>query len=369
MIRFRKITSDNEIYVEDPDVAKERDRIENILNNGSEYRENETDLLIVQDLTKYYKNFAAVKELTFGVQHHECFGLLGVNGAGKTTTFSMLTGDLLPTDGDAFINGYISLTNNLKQFQKNIGYCPQFDALLDNLTGEELLNLMGTLRGIPYKVLNKNVQQLIKMVGLDNHAKKTTKTYSGGTRRKLSIAMALIGCPKMLFLDEPTSAVDPTSRRKIWKTLEFIKANYDTSIILTSHSMDECEALCSRIAIMVNGTFRCIGSTQHLRSKFGKGYTVTIRLKRKYETDFEYSKQILEKFCEEFPNSVLNDQHQCLMVFHLPDKTITWSGIFEKLIMLDEQFGFEDYVISDTTLESIFILFARSQKPEQLKPN
>src|SRR5690606_33135914 len=151
---------------------------------------------------------------------NECFGLLGVNGAGKTTTFSMLTGDLTPSDGNAFINdGQYSLLGNLRQFRRSIGYCPQFDALLDKLTGEETLRIYGLLRGIPWRHLSRDIRQLIQTVGLEAPASKATETYSGGNRRKLSLAVAMIGNPDLLFLDEPTTGVDPSARRKIWGTL------------------------------------------------------------------------------------------------------------------------------------------------------
>ena len=123
---------------------------------------------------------------------------------------------------------------------------------LDKLTGEETLYLFARLRGIPAAFLARDIQNLIKMVGLEAYAKKRTDTYSGGNRRKLSLAIALVGNPPLLFLDEPSAGVDPAARRKIWQTLGYLKRNFHCSIVLTSHSMEECEALCSRIGIMVS---------------------------------------------------------------------------------------------------------------------
>ena len=125
---------------------------------------------------------------------------IGINGAGKTTFFSMLVGDLEPTDGTAYIKN-INLIDNLKQFQQQIGYCPQFDALLDNLTGEEMLFLFGRLRGIKEKNLKRTVDCIIKMVDLVDHSKFICSAYSGGNKRKLSLGMALIGLPRIIFLD------------------------------------------------------------------------------------------------------------------------------------------------------------------------
>ena len=378
--------SSSPLIIEDLDVLQERARIEDQMNKHS----INNDLLTIHHLTKQFNvdknqnHLTAVDSLTFGIHHEECFGLLGVNGAGKTTTFSMLTGDLLPTSGDAYINNinssryqyhkfYDSLINNMRQFQQSIGYCPQFDALLTKLTGTEMLYLFGRLRGIPKANLDRDVHNLIKMTSLGAHAGHQIDSYSGGTRRKLSIAIALIGSPPLLLLDEPTSGVDPVARRKIWQTLEYLKRHFATSIVLTSHSMEECEALCSRIGIMVNGKFCCIGSPQHLRSKYGQGYWVTISLKRNISQSYgsvddlktrqihiqnEINK-IQLAIISVLPSAVLKDSHQSLMLFHITDPMEKWSNIFRQMSHLDEQFNFEDYHVSDTTLEQIFIMFSR----------
>ncbi|KAI2807884.1 hypothetical protein RDWZM_005336 [Blomia tropicalis] len=341
----------------DSDVDAEKDRIQEEVENR-----NFTDLLTVYNLRKRYGNFTAVDKISFGVRPDECFGFLGVNGAGKTTTFSMLTGDFAPTSGNAFIkNGKYSLLKKLSKFQRNVGYCPQFDALLGKLTGEETLYLFARLRGVPYKSLKRDIDSLIKMVGLEEHYRKSTENYSGGNRRKLSIAIALIGSPSLIFLDEPSAGVDPAARRKIWQTLGFIKRNLNSSIVLTSHSMEECEALCSRIVIMVNGKFKCLGSTQHLRHKYGQGYSVTIRLKREHESDNAYLNEVMDKVVEYLPSALLKDYHQCLIHYHITDTEATWAGIFSQMSKLNEMFKFEDYFVSDTTLEQIFIMFARHQ--------
>ena len=171
----------------------------------------------------------------------------------------MLTGDLDVTSGDAR-SGLFSIIDSLSHFQQQLGYCPQFDALLDKLTGREMLFLFGRLRGIPEYMLSRSVEELIVMCDLTKHADKPTQAYSGGNKRKLSLAMALIGSPRILLLDEPTSGVDPAARRIIWSTLATVRQKFGCSLVLTSHSMDECEALCSRLGIMVNGQLRCLGS-------------------------------------------------------------------------------------------------------------
>ncbi|KAJ6217457.1 hypothetical protein RDWZM_008614 [Blomia tropicalis] len=339
---------------EDADVVREKARIDHQCEN--------IDLLTVRKMSKKFDELVAVDQLSFGVHHKECFGLLGVNGAGKTTTFSMLTGDLIPSSGNAYIqSGRYSLIEQMRPFQQAIGYCPQFDALLTKLTGEEMLFLLARLRGIPEHVQQRDVQNLIKMTGLKEYANKQIDSYSGGTKRKLSIALALIGSPPLLLMDEPTTGVDPVARRMIWQTLGYLKRNLLSSIVISSHSMEECEALCSRISIMVNGRFCCLGSPQHLRSIYGQGYSLTISLRKENESSLDYVERVKSSIEHQFPSAILKDYHQSLLLYHITDQTEKWSHIFNEMLIINEKFDFEDYYISDTTLEQIFIMFARHQ--------
>lgn len=209
---------------------------------------------------------------------YECFGLLGANGAGKTTTFKMLSGDESISFGNAWIKGH-SLKTNLKKVHKHIGYCPQFDALIEDLTGRETLKLFSLLRGVPNDTIPQITLFLAKEFGFVKHLDKQVKAYSGGNKRKLSTALALLGNPSVIYLDEPTSGMDPGAKRNLWNGVCRVRDSGKT-IILTSHSMEECEALCTRLAIMVNGEFKCIGSTQHLKNKFSQGFVLIIKAKR-----------------------------------------------------------------------------------------
>ncbi|KAK2502159.1 hypothetical protein MC885_015949 [Smutsia gigantea] len=269
---------------DDVDVASERQRV---LRGDAD-----NDMVKIENLTKVYKSrkigrILAVDRLCLGVRPGECFGLLGVNGAGKTSTFKMLTGDESSTGGEAFVNGH-SILKELLQVQQSVGYCPQFDALFDELTAREHLQLYTRLRGVPWKdearvrapgrgggrrrgraltsALTQVVEWALQKLELAKHADKPAGTYSGGNKRKLSAAIALIGHPAFVFLDEPTTGMDPKARRFLWNLiLDLIKTG--RSVVLTSHSMEECEALCTRLAIMVNGRLRCLGSIQHLKNR------------------------------------------------------------------------------------------------------
>lgn len=266
---------DNNIVaeVEDEDVKFEKERINNMAPN--DYKNYN---LIMKNMTRYYGDFKAVNELCVGIKHSECFGLLGINGAGKTSTFKMLTGDIKISDGGAWVKD-ISLKTNMKQVHQQIGYCPQFDALIDDLTGRETLTLFSMCRGIPRYKLNDVITKLSDDFNFTKHLDKKVKAYSGGNKRKLSTAVALLGNPVIVYLDEPTTGMDPGAKRNLWDVICNVRDSGKT-IILTSHSMEECEALCTRLAIMVNGEFKCLGSTQHLKNKFGEGFLLTVKLKR-----------------------------------------------------------------------------------------
>ena len=192
---------------------------------------------------------------------------------GKTTTFKMITGDESIDAGSIFIDS-MDLRENMTNAQQRMGYCPQFDALIDLLTGEETLFMFARLHGVQEYLIPQIVNPLIDLMNLRKHAHKPVYAYSGGNKRKLSAAVSLIGDPAIIFLDEPTTGMDPKARRHFWNAIAQFR-DHGKPIILTSHSMEECEALCTRLAIMVNGKLKCLGSIQHLKSKFGAGRTET----------------------------------------------------------------------------------------------
>lgn len=185
---------------DDVDVAREKANIRDVVQRGEMGKYD----LIMCDMTKYYKKLLAVNNICLGVNRHECFGLLGINGAGKTTTFKMMTGDIKPSSGDAWISG-LDLKTDMREVNKSIGYCPQFDALLDDLTCWETLIIFGLLRGITRKESKVLAKKLAKDFDFYQHLHKKVKQLSGGNKRKLSTAVALIGDPLVIYLDEPTT--------------------------------------------------------------------------------------------------------------------------------------------------------------------
>nr|XP_008543009.1 PREDICTED: ATP-binding cassette sub-family A member 2 [Equus przewalskii] len=336
---------------DDVDVANERQRV---LRGDAD-----NDMVKIENLTKVYKSrkigrILAVDRLCLGVRPGECFGLLGVNGAGKTSTFKMLTGDESTTGGEAFVNGH-SVLKELLQVQQSLGYCPQFDALFDELTAREHLQLYTRLRGIPWKDEARVVKWALEKLELTKYADKPAGTYSGGNKRKLSTAIALIGYPAFIFLDEPTTGMDPKARRFLWNLiLDLIKTG--RSVVLTSHSMEECEALCTRLAIMVNGRLRCLGSIQHLKNRFGDGYMITVRTKSSQNV-----KDVVRFFNRNFPEAMLKERHHTKVQYQLKSEHISLAQVFSKMEQVVGVLGIEDYSVSQTTLDNVFVNFAKKQ--------
>ncbi|XP_026071364.1 ATP-binding cassette sub-family A member 3-like isoform X1 [Carassius auratus] len=353
------VLAEEALQPEDRDVAEERKRVlecQPVIDSmvGSP--------LILQELSKVYscgQSLLAVDRLSLAVGKGECFGLLGFNGAGKTTTFKMLTGDERISSGDAFIDGY-SVLRDVKKVQQRIGYCPQFDAVLDHMTGRETLSMYARLRGIPEKYVTACVENVLRSLLLEPHADKLVRSYSGGNKRKLSAGMALIGGPPVIFLDEPSTGMDPVARRLLWDAITRTRES-GKAIIITSHSMEECEALCTRLAVMVNGQFKCLGSPQHLKSKFGSGYTLLAKVHVGTEIE-AMDLQLFKDFIEStFPGSLLKDEHQGMVHYHLTDKTLSWAQVFGVLEAAKEKYSIEDYCVSQISLEQVFLSFAQFQ--------
>ena len=298
----------------------------------------------------------AVRGLTLGCLPGERFGFLGINGAGKSSTLNVLTSDIAPTGGDVFIAGH-PLSDPTTRLA--IGYCPQTDPLFELLTATETLWFYGRIRGIDPVALRVKVDQLIEQVGLGKFAHRCSGTYSGGNKRKLSLAISLIGSPFLLLLDEPSSGMDAFARRQMWDVIAAVSE--ERSVILTTHSMEECEALCTRIGIMVDGSFRCLGSAQHLKDRYGTGYQIEVRCAS--EGRYEEVLRVCRGLCAEL---VVEEKHGRFVRLNAP--TLDLGEAFRTL-EADKSAGggVLDYTISQNTLEQVFIKFARLQKAEEGK--
>ncbi|EDO48951.1 predicted protein [Nematostella vectensis] len=341
---------------QDCDVAGERARVHSL--NPEQIKK---ESVIVKDLTKVYhgSDRTAVDHLCIGIPRGECFGLLGVNGAGKTTTFSMLTGDQSISEGTAYLDGY-DIQTHLKEVQQRIGYCPQFDAFIERMTGREMLTMFARLRGVQPDKIPNVVSTTIEHLNLGKWADKLCGDYSGGNKRKLSTAIALVGNPPIIFLDEPTTGMDPVARRFLWDSLTHVMKG-GRSIVLTSHSMEECEALCTRLAIMVNGQFKCVGSAQHLKSRFGMGYTLMLKVEARL-VPVSNTEQFVSST---FPGAQLLESHNGMLTYQINSTELSWSRIFGELERNRASLNIVDYSVSQTSLEQVFLNLAKEQYSEE----
>ena len=222
----------------------------------------EDRIIRVVNLHKRFGKFTAVKSLSFGVKKHECFGLLGHNGAGKTTTINMLTGLLNPDSGNAYV-GTDNILTDLAVIYGRMGVCPQHDILWDTMTGREHLEFYARLKGQPAPVVKKLIAAALESVSLTFAKDRLSGGYSGGMKRRLTMANSIVGNPDILYMDEPSTGLDPASKHQLWEVIEAAKGS--KSMILTTHPMEEADVLCDRIGIMANGEMQCLGYSHELK--------------------------------------------------------------------------------------------------------
>jgi len=246
-------------------------------------------LVEVKNLTKIFNGTVkAVDNVSFEVNEGEIFGLLGPNGAGKTTIINMLTTVLKPTSGTALISGY-DIVKDSKEVRQLIGVVPQEYTADEDLTGYENALLCADLYGIPRSISKQRINELLKLVELENAAHRLVETYSGGMRRRLELVCGLVSRPRLLFLDEPTLGLDVQTRAAIWNYIKKLKDEYNMTIFLTTHYLEEADSLCDRIAIIDHGRVLKIGSPLELKNSIG-GDIIEIEVK---EDDDDLSKILL----------------------------------------------------------------------------
>eukprot|EP00486_Rosalina_sp_Unknown_P009705 CAMPEP_0201592416 /NCGR_PEP_ID=MMETSP0190_2-20130828/190322_1 /ASSEMBLY_ACC=CAM_ASM_000263 /TAXON_ID=37353 /ORGANISM="Rosalina sp." /LENGTH=1340 /DNA_ID=CAMNT_0048051183 /DNA_START=89 /DNA_END=4111 /DNA_ORIENTATION=- len=334
----------------------------------------------------------AVQDLWYTVKKGEVMGFLGMNGAGKTTTLSIISGVFPPTSGTAYINGY-PITDQIA-VRQSLGFCPQFSALFPRLTVMEHLEFFARIKGIHDKEIRlKLANQLIKDLSLGRYTNRVAGALSGGNQRKLCVGIALIGNPPIVLLDEPTSGMDPVSKRSLW---DFISSTMSgRSVILTTHSMEECEALCDKIGIMINGQLACFGSNQHLKGKFGKGYQLDIKYDPKKIKIVDKIFEVLDEKEEEEKGAIeLDDMGQkeedqyieittkeLITIFggdnvklmenythssryQVGTDDMSIADVFEHMETIKDKCDILNYAVSQISLEQIFLGFAKEQRKE-----
>lgn len=241
----------------------------------------------IENLSKAFGKLKAVDNVSFEVKMGEIFGFVGPNGAGKTTTINMLTTLIKPSSGNAVVCGY-DIFKDANEVRRNVGVVPQEYTADEDMTGINNVLLCADLYGIPRSDSKPHAQELLKLVELQDAAKRKVSTYSGGMRRRLELACGLINYPKLLFLDEPTLGLDVQTRTVVWKYIKMLKDEYHMTLFLTTHYLEEADSLCDRIAIIDHGHIIRIGSPEELKESIG-GDVIVVTLK---ETEPDISSDI-----------------------------------------------------------------------------
>ncbi|KAI4319131.1 hypothetical protein MLD38_032767 [Melastoma candidum] len=314
--------------------------------------------------------YHAIKGLWVNFTKDQLFCLLGPNGAGKTTVINCLTGIMPVTAGDALIYGYsIRSSVGMSNIRKIIGVCPQFDILWDLLSGEEHLYLFATIKGLPSASVKPVVEKSLADVRLTEAAKMRSGHYSGGMKRRLSVAIALIGDPKLVILDEPTTGMDPITRRHVWDIIEDAKKG--RAIILTTHSMEEADILGDRIGIMAKGRLHCIGTSIRLKSRFGTGFIANLSfsggdiVSSPEDVVFQQHREAVTQFFKSRLDVVPKEENNAFTTFVIPhDREPLLPGFFAELQAREREFGITDIQLGLTTLDEVFLNIVKKAELE-----
>ncbi|XP_017928833.3 ATP-binding cassette sub-family A member 10-like [Manacus vitellinus] len=357
-----------ELEEEDEDVKAEREAVKNAIAAPSQ---EEKSVIIVSNLCKEYKikkagsvfkkkKKAATRNVSFRVKKGEVLGLLGPNGAGKSTAIKMITGETTPTAGQVLMkrgDGGAAPQDHGPAF---LGYCPQENPLWPDLTVHEHLRVYAAVKGLRKGDTAAAVTRIVNALQLQDYLKKKARKLSTGITRKLCVAMCMLGNPSVLLLDEPSTGMDPNGQRRVWKTIRDALKTKESGAILTTHYMEEAEAVCDRVAILVSGQLRCIGSIQYLKNKFGKGYLLEIKVKDPEHTDLLHA-EILKIF----PSAARQERFPSLLVYKVPmEDALPLSQSFSKLEEAKRSCNLEEYSFSLNTLTQVFLELSREQEKD-----
>ncbi|XP_050376474.1 ABC transporter A family member 10-like [Argentina anserina] len=343
--------------MEKPDVAHEKEKVDKLMEEAK----YTSHVVICDNIKKVYpgrdgnpEKFA-VRGLSLALPQGECFGMLGPSGAGKTSFIEMLIGLQKPTAGTAYVQG-LDLVTQMHEIYSCIGVCPQHNLLWATLTGREHLLFYGRLKNLKGSHLTRGVEDSLKNLNLFNGgvADKRAGQYSGGMKRRLSVAISLIGNPIAVYLDEPSTGLDPASRNTLWNVIKLAKQG--RVIILTTHSMEEAEFLCDRIGIFVDGRMQCIGNPKELKGRYGGSYVFTITTDSCYDQEVETLIQRLA------PNATRVYHLAGTQKFEFAKSEVRIADVFQTVEHAKKIFTVYAWGLSDTTLEDVFIKVASAPK-------
>lgn len=315
--------------------------------NSAPQSSDET-ILKARNLTKIYSSrseeITAVDHINLDLKRGEIFSLLGPNGAGKTTTFRMITTLEAPTEGELFIAGY-DVKDSPDEVRKKIGLVPQGKSLYEKLTAEETMDMMGSLYGIPEDVLEERMEELLELVGLEERRNSLVKSFSGGMKQRLSLASGLIHHPSLLLLDEPTTGLDPQTRRKLWDLMRDLNEE-GVTVFINTHIMEEAEALSDRVGIMHRGRLVEVDSPQNLKRLVKGGDVIEASID---PGDREAAKELLKEQSIVENVDIPNGKMRILT----EDRTKALSTIPQ--LLCEENIDFHGIEVHQPTLEDVFI--------------
>ncbi|KAI4971727.1 hypothetical protein ZWY2020_002641 [Hordeum vulgare] len=346
--------ADNDVHVEMEklDIIKERETVDQVLK-----QRNSGYAVVCDDLKKVYHgkdgnpDKYAVRGLSLALPYGECLGILGPNGAGKSSFISMMIGFSKPTSGNAFVQDF-SIHTDMENIYNSMGVCPQNDMLWEMLTGREHLQFYGRLKSLSGSGLDLAVEESLRSVNLllGGAADKQVKKYSGGMKRRLSVAISLIGNAKVVYMDEPSTGLDPASRKSLWTAVK--QAKQDRAIILTTHSMEEAEVLCDRLCIMVDGRLQCIGRPKELIARYGGYYVLTMT------TSSEFEREVEDLALKLSPDARKVYHLSGTQKYELPKQQVRIADVFMAVENLKGRVEVQAWGLADTTMEDVFVKVA-----------
>ncbi|KAK0586456.1 hypothetical protein LWI29_007257 [Acer saccharum] len=337
----------------DPSFFPQRKNVEKLVCEPSD-----SHSIICHNLRKIYPatdgnpEKLAVKGFNLALSPGECFGMLGPNGAGKTTFISMMIGLINSTSGTAIVQG-LNMATDMDKIYTSMGVCAQYDLLWETLTGREHLLFYGRLKNLKGDALTQAVEESLKSVNLFHGgvADKQAGKYSGGMKRRLSVAISLIGDPKVVYMDEPSTGLDPASRNTLWNAVK--QAKQGRAIVLTTHSMEEAEALCDRLGIFVDGNLECIGNPRELKARYGGLYVFQMTTTSDHEDEVEGMVKGLSRKATKIY------QISGTIKFEIPKGDVRIADVFQAVENAKSRFPVYAWGLADTDLEDVFIKVAR----------
>ncbi|KAM4673147.1 cholesterol transporter ABCA5 isoform 2-T4 [Amazona ochrocephala] len=356
---------------EDEDVKAERLRVREVLSSP---KSEEVPAILVSSLHKEFderKDFllgrkikkVATKHVSLCVKKGEILGLLGPNGAGKSTLINMLVGEIEPTSGQVLMGDDAFGLHSEDDSVKFVGYCPQTNPLWPDITLQEHFEIYGAIKGMSPSDVKEVIKRISSALDLKDHLQKTTKKLGVGLKRKLCFALSMLGNPRVTLLDEPSTGMDPKAKQHMWRAIRAAFKNKERAAILTTHYMEEADAVCDRVAILVSGQLRCIGTVQHLKSKFGRGYFLEMKLKE--TADVQQVEYLQSQILHIFPNANRQESFASILAYKIPKEDVqSLSHSFSKLEEVKHTFNIEEYSFSQATLEQVFVELAKEQEEE-----